>query len=127
MSASSETPPGTPSPRHRSDVTAPGSPGRVWGLPRGVVVLLGTAGAVLTTAGLRAMSDIVGPVFLALVLTIAVSPLRRLLVRRGAKSWIATLVALVTVNVFLLGLAAAMALSIAKLATLLPDYQDKFT
>jgi len=71
------------------------------------------------------MSDIVGPVFLALVLTIAVSPLRRLLVRRGAKGWFATLVALVTVIVFLLGLAAALAFSVAQLATLLPDYQDK--
>jgi AI-2 transport protein TqsA len=97
-----------------------------WALPRGVVVLLGAGGAVLAVAGIRSTSDIVGPVFLALVLTIAVSPLRRLLVQRGVRTWLAALIALVTVNVFLLGMAAAVAYSVAKLATLLPTYQEKF-
>lgn len=107
-------------------VPAADSAAAAWALPRGVVVLLGTAGAVLTAAGLRGFADIAGPVFLALVLTIAVSPLRRLLVRRGVKGWIAGLIALVTVYVFLLGMAAALAYSVAKLATLLPTYEDKF-
>jgi predicted PurR-regulated permease PerM len=102
------------------------SPPASWALPRGVVVLLGTAAAVLTAAGVRSFAGIVGPVFLALVLTIAVSPLRRLLIRRGVKRWLAALIALVVVNVFLLGMAAALALSVAKLASLLPTYQDKF-
>jgi predicted PurR-regulated permease PerM len=95
-------------------------------LPRGVVVLLGTGAAVLTAAGLRGFAEIIGPVFLALVLTIAVSPLRRLLIRRGVASWLAALIALAVVIGFLLGVAAAIALSIAKLATLLPTYQEKF-
>jgi predicted PurR-regulated permease PerM len=95
-------------------------------LPRGVVVLLGTGGAVLTAAGVRSFAGIVGPVFLALILTIAVSPLRRLLVRRGVRGWLAALIALVVVNAFLLGVAAALAFSVAKLATLLPTYEDKF-
>ena len=107
-------------------VPAAGSTAAPWALPRGVVVLLGTAGAVLTAAGLRSFADIVGPVFLALVLTIAVSPLRRLLVKRGVKGWLAALIALVVVNAFLLGVAAALAFSVAKLATLLPTYQDNF-
>ncbi|WP_329000142.1 AI-2E family transporter [Kribbella sp. NBC_00709] len=89
-------------------------------------MLLGTAAAVLIAAGLRGFAGIVGPVFLALTLTIAVSPLRRLLVRQGVKVWIASLTALVVVNAFLLGVAAALALSVAQLATLLPTYQDKF-
>jgi len=97
-----------------------------WALPRGVVVLLGTAAAVLTAAGIRGVADIAGPVFLALILTIAVSPLRRLLVRRGLPRWLAGLVALVTVNVFLLSMAAAVGYSVAKLATLLPTYEDRF-
>ncbi|MEI8412272.1 MULTISPECIES: AI-2E family transporter [unclassified Kribbella] len=105
---------------------APDSSPAPWALPRGVVVLLGTAAAVLTAAGIKGFADIVGPVFLALVLTIAVSPLRRLLVRRGVKGWIAALIALVVVNVFLLGVAAALAYSVAKLASLLPTYQDQF-
>jgi predicted PurR-regulated permease PerM len=117
----------TESPDGQLSAAGPAPGGGPWALPRGVVVLLGTGGAVLTAAGLRGVSDIVGPVFLALILTIAVSPLRRLLVRRGVRGWLATLVALATVVVFLLGLAAALAYSVAKLATLLPSYQDKFT
>jgi AI-2 transport protein TqsA len=105
--------------------SADGSP-PTWALPRGVVVLLGTGAAVLTAAGLRSIPGIVGPVFLALVLTIAVTPLRQLLIRRGVRRWLAALIALVVVIVFLLAVAAALALSLAKLATLLPTYQDKF-
>ena len=126
MSAGSAAPQGGHSPAPGVAVPAADSSRGSWALPRGVVVLLGAAGAVLTTAGLRGTSEIVGPVFLALVLTIAVSPLRRLLVRRGLPVWIAALVALVTVNAFLLGIAAAVALSVAKLATLLPSYQENF-
>ena len=114
----------TESPDGRPPETAPQS--GPWAMPRGVVVLLGTGCAVLTAAGLRSFAGIVGPVFLALVLTIAVSPLRRLLVRRGVRRWLAALIALVVVNVFLLAMAAALALSLAKLATLLPTYQEKF-
>ncbi|MEV0788955.1 AI-2E family transporter [Kribbella sp. NPDC050459] len=98
-----------------------------WALPRGVVVLAGTAFAVLTAVGLRGFSHIVGPTFLALVLTIAVSPLRRLLVRHGVKRWLSALIGLVVVNAILLGVAAALAFSVARLATLLPAYEDKFT
>ena len=97
-----------------------------WSLPRGVVVLLGTAGAIITAGGLHGFSSIAGPVFLALILTIAVSPLRRYLIRRGVRTWIAALIALVVVIAILLGLAAALALSLARLATLLPTYQDTF-
>jgi predicted PurR-regulated permease PerM len=95
-------------------------------LPRGVVVLLGTAAAVVTAAGIRSFAEIVGPVFLALVLTIAVSPLRRSLVRHDVKPWLAGLIALVVVNAFLLGVAAMLIFSVAELAGLLPTYQDKF-
>jgi hypothetical protein len=84
--------------------TSPTEPAAGWALPRGVLVRLGTAGAVLTAAGVRSFADIIGPVFLALVLTIAVSPLRRVLTRRGVKRWIAALIALVVVNALLLGL-----------------------
>lgn len=113
------------SPDERAPAAEPATPS--WALPRGVVVLTGTAGAVLTAIGLRGLSHIAGPVFLALVLTIAVSPLRVLLVRHGVKRWLSALIALVVVNAILLGVAAALAFSVARLATLLPAYQDKFT
>jgi predicted PurR-regulated permease PerM len=60
-------------------------------------------------------------------MTIAVSPLRTLLIRKGVPEWVAALIALVAVIGFLLGLAASLAFSVARLATLLPGYQDKLT
>lgn len=126
MSAGSASPEGGPLPASGSAPTAEARRAS-WPIPRGVVVLLGVASAVLTAAGLRSFADIAGPVFLALVMTIAVSPLRTLLIRRGVQRWVAALVALVTVIGFLVGLAAALALSIARLATLLPSYQGKLT
>jgi AI-2 transport protein TqsA len=97
-----------------------------WALPRGIIVLLGLGGAVLAGAGLRSVRDLAAPLFLALTLTIAVSPLRRLLVRRGAPRWVATIVALAAVYIIVFGLAASIAFSLARLATLLPTYQDDF-
>jgi AI-2 transport protein TqsA len=98
-----------------------------WSVPRGFIVLLSAAGAVVVVAGLRATAGIVGPVFLALVLTIAASPLARWLRRVGLASWLATLVTLVVVYLVLIALAASLALSVARLATLLPQYGPKFT
>jgi AI-2 transport protein TqsA len=46
-------------------------------LPRALVVLLGTTAASITVAGMRGFSSLLGPVFLALVLTIAVHPFRQ--------------------------------------------------
>ncbi|MFC4602542.1 AI-2E family transporter [Rhodococcus kronopolitis] len=102
---------------------APPAPPAV--LPRGVVVLLGMAGAVVAIAGVRAFAGIVGPVFLALMLVVAVQPLGNWLQRKGAPKWVAVIATLTTVNLILLGLVASLAISIAQLATLLPDYADK--
>ncbi|TQF66123.1 AI-2E family transporter [Rhodococcus spelaei] len=83
------------------------------------------AGAVVAVAGIRAFSGVVGPVFLALMLTVAVQPLGNWLQRKGAPRSIAVVATLTTVNLVLLGLVAALVLSIGQLATLLPDYADK--
>ncbi|WP_037065758.1 AI-2E family transporter [Pseudonocardia acaciae] len=105
-------------------VTEP--PKRRWPLPRGLIVLLALAAMVIVAAGLRAFADILGPVFLALILTVAVHPLITRLRRRGAPTWLAVTVTLLATFVIVLGLAAALALSVAQLATLLPEYQDRF-
>jgi AI-2 transport protein TqsA len=102
-------------------------PGVGWSVPRGFIVLLGTAGAVVVVAGLRGVADLAGPVFLALVLTVAAAPLRDRLSRAGVPGWLATLLTLVAVYLVLLALAAALALSVARLATLLPQYGPQFT
>jgi AI-2 transport protein TqsA len=102
-------------------------PGASWSVPRGFIVLLGAAGAVVVVGGLRATAGIVGPVFLALVLTIAAAPLGRLLRRTGLPGWLATLCTLLVVYLVLVALAAALAFSVARLATLLPEYAEKFS
>ena len=94
-------------------------------LPRGTTVLLTAAGAVLVIAGLHEIAGIVAPVFLALVLTVAVHPLDGMLRRWGAKPWAALLLTLATIYLILIGLAAAAAFSLARLATELPQYKGR--
>ncbi|MFD4180714.1 AI-2E family transporter [Rhodococcus sp. NPDC058514] len=106
-------------------VSAPPSPVPPSTLPRGLIVLLGLAAAVVAIAGTRAFAGIVGPVFLALMLVVAVQPLGDWLQRKGAPKWVAALASLTAVNLILFGLVAALALSVAQLATLLPQYADK--
>jgi AI-2 transport protein TqsA len=96
-------------------------------LSPGLLVLLGGAAAVVCLAGLKAVSSIAGPFFLALVLTVAVSPLRRRLTARGAPVWVCATVPLLVVLVALLALAAVLVVSAAQLATVLPQYQAELT
>ena len=96
-----------------------------WVPPRGVVILVGLAAAFIVVAGMRTLQDLIGPVFLALVLTVVVHPIRRMIGRR-MPDWIATVICLVVMYAVLLGLALAIAVSAARFATLLPTYRDKF-
>ena len=91
-------------------------------LPRVALVLLVTACLVVTLAGLRATEHIVGPTFLALVLTITVHPIRRRMVRRGMPEWLVSLVVLLSVIFLLLSVTICMAFAIGRLAALLPTY-----
>ena len=56
--------------------------------PRPVLLLVGMAAGLLVVSGLRNLSDIIGPAFLALVLTIAAQPLRDWAVRMGLPQWV---------------------------------------
>jgi predicted PurR-regulated permease PerM len=93
------------------------------GLPRALVVLLGLAAAVVVVAGLRSMQDLLGPAFLALILTIVIHPLRRRLETR-MPALVATLVCVVVQAGLVLGMGLALVLSMARLASLLPEYSD---
>ncbi|MGZ5398078.1 MAG: AI-2E family transporter [Mycobacterium sp.] len=97
-----------------------------WGLPRGLVVLIGLAATVVAVAGMKEFASILGPVVLALVLTIAIYPLQTWLRRKGFPAWLAMVIALAVIYSILLGLLAAMVVSVAQLATILPAYQEKF-
>ena len=94
------------------------------GLGRGLVLLLGAAAAAVTAAGIRAGAEIVAPVMLSLVLTIAVLPLWRWAKGHGWPGWAATLMALVAACAIVLVLVLGTALAIAKLVELLPQYAE---
>ena len=68
-----------------------------WMLPRGLIILLGLAAALVAALGLREFSDILGPVFLALVLSIAVHPVRRLADRYHLPAWLGIILSLIAV------------------------------
>ncbi|MEV4701741.1 AI-2E family transporter [Actinoplanes sp. NPDC049316] len=95
------------------------------GLPRGLIVLLGLAGAVVAVAGLRIFAEVLAPVFLALMLTVTASPLGAWLIRRGAPAWLAATALVAVVYAVLIALGAALAVSVARLVALMPQYQDR--
>ncbi|HEY5858553.1 MAG TPA: AI-2E family transporter [Aldersonia sp.] len=95
-----------------------------WSLPRGVIVLLGLAGTVVAIAGAKEFASVIGPTFLALMLTVTVQPLPDWLRRKGLPGWLALLIALLMVWGILAVLVVSLVVSVAKLATLLPTYAD---
>ncbi|HEX8347391.1 MAG TPA: AI-2E family transporter [Actinoplanes sp.] len=117
--------PALPLPGPGDGLGHPGAETSTIGLPRGLIVLLGLAGAVVAVAGLRIFAEILAPVFLALMLTVTASPLSSWLIRRGTPAWLAGAALIVTVYVVLLALGAALATSIARLVALLPEYQSQ--
>ncbi|MFD6101100.1 AI-2E family transporter [Nocardia salmonicida] len=105
--------------------TAPSAPPVQWSIPRGLIVLLSLGAGVVTIGGLKAFSGIVGPVFLALMLTIAVQPIQSWARRKGWPAWLGMAAALVAVLAILFGIGGALALSAVQLASLLPEYAGK--
>lgn len=89
-------------------------------------MLLVAAAAVIALAGIKAIDAVVGPVVLALVLTIAVSPIRAWLTRKGAPAWVAVAVPFTVVMVFLIGMVATLTAAVVELAVLVPSYTDEF-
>ncbi|HEV7648495.1 MAG TPA: AI-2E family transporter [Actinophytocola sp.] len=100
----------------------PSGGGPAFGLPRALVVLLCAAAAVVVFAGIQAAAWLVAPTFLALVIVIAVSPIASGLRRHGWPGWLTTLVLVVCVFGTLGFLAVGVIVSVAALATKLPEY-----
>jgi AI-2 transport protein TqsA len=84
-------------------------------------LLLSGACVVIVVAGLRSASGIVGPVMLALSLTIVFYPLRAALERR-LPVWAASVVVVLLAYVLVVGLVLALVVSLGRLAALLPTY-----
>ncbi|MFR9801380.1 AI-2E family transporter [Pseudonocardia sp. RS010] len=91
-------------------------------LPRALVVLLGAAAVVVVLAGVRSVAWLIGPIFMALIVVIAVAPVQSWLRRKGWPGWATTLVLIVLVFAVMLALALGIIFSMARLATELPRY-----
>jgi AI-2 transport protein TqsA len=88
-------------------------------------MLLITAAAVGILAGMRAAGPILGPIFVALVITIAWSPGADWLRRRGSHPTVAALAGIV-IGVAVLGLLVALVwISLVQLQDRLPTYQPR--
>ena len=95
-------------------------------VPRPVVMIVGLAGALIVVIGLRNLSEIIGPSFLALVLTVAAQPLGPWVQRKGLPRWVGTTLAIVLIYAALIGLAVSLLVAGGRFATLLPSYQEQF-
>jgi predicted PurR-regulated permease PerM len=94
-------------------------------MPRGLVLLLGAAAAVITVAGIRAAAWLVAPTLLALVIVIVVSPVIKWLRGRGVPAWAATLALVLLVYGVLVAFGVVVIASFANLAALLSRYGDR--
>ncbi|GGS93446.1 AI-2E family transporter [Nonomuraea spiralis] len=95
-------------------------------VPRALILLVGIAGAVIALFGLREINSIVGPVVLALVLVIAVAPVRSWLAARRAPTWVQVAVPFLVVVLMLLGMVGILTISVTQLVSLLPSYTKQF-
>jgi AI-2 transport protein TqsA len=118
--------PVTPSPS-TTGLRANGAGPRVPVLPRALVVLLGAAAVVVVLAGVRAVAWLIGPIFMALIVVIAVAPVQSWLRRKGWPGWATTLVLVLLVFAVMLALALGIIFSMARLATELPQYAPSAT
>ena len=90
--------------------------------PFALTLLFGAAALTIALAGARAIADIVGPVFLALVLTVTLHPIRIWLERHRFPAVVASIVLLLAAYLVLGLLTLALIVSVAQLAELLPQY-----
>jgi AI-2 transport protein TqsA len=97
-----------------------------YSLPRGLIILLGIAAALVAALGMRQFSGILGPVLLALVLSIAVHPVRRFADRRGFPAWLGVILSLIAVYGIVAGLFFILVVSGIQFAALLQDYAPQF-
>ncbi|MFC6085554.1 AI-2E family transporter [Sphaerisporangium aureirubrum] len=95
-------------------------------LPRALVILLTGAAAIVVLAGIKEVASIAGPLLLALVLTVAVSPIRDWLVRRRAPHWLVVAVPFAAVLVVLLGMVGILTAAVVQMAVLAPSYAPQF-
>ena len=95
------------------------------GVPRAVLLLGAAAAAIVVIAGMQFSAWLLGPVFLAMVVVIAASPVAHWLRRKGVPDWLATTALIVLVYAMIAILVLVLVVSVASLASLLPTYADR--
>ncbi|MFC5266077.1 AI-2E family transporter [Kribbella qitaiheensis] len=90
--------------------------------PFALTLLLGAAAFTIAMAGVSSIADIIGPVFLALVITVTLHPIRRRLERYRLPEWVASIIMLLAAYLLLFLLTLALIVSVAQLAALIPGY-----
>ncbi|WP_082491934.1 AI-2E family transporter [Leifsonia sp. Root4] len=92
---------------------------------RNAFILMGLGGATLAAFGLGAIAGIFAPVFLGLVLTICVHPLRMWMQGHGVPRGIATGTVILAVVAVLLALGYAILVAFGQFGALLHNYSDQ--
>ena len=92
---------------------------------RNAFILIGLGGATVTAFGLAAIAGIFAPVFLGVVLTICVHPLRVWLEKRGVPRGIGTASVIIAVVLLLAGLGYAMLVAFGQFGALLQEFSDQ--
>ena len=98
---------------------------RTSAIPRALIILLGAAAVVITVAGVRAVAWLAGPLLLALIVVIAVYPIKTWLMRKGWPAWAAILSLIVVIYGTLVVLAAFLVASASQLEALLSQNAAK--
>lgn len=112
-------------------ITDSGKPSSGTGVPgtgsSGTKVLISLAAAVIVLIGLSRISSIVGPVFLALVLTICVYPVKQRLMARGVPPVLAGMATILSVYAMIGALVASLWVSAVQLTRLLPQFAPQIS
>ncbi len=88
-------------------------------------LLFGVAALSIALAGVSAISNIVGPVFMALVITITLHPIRLRLERGRLPEWAQSVLMLASAVLLLALFAVALMVSVVQLASILPEYTEQ--
>jgi AI-2 transport protein TqsA len=94
-------------------------------LSRTLSLLVGAAAFVIVLTGIKAAAGIVGPLMLALALTILFHPLRVRLERRVHRV-VATILVLLAAYLMIILFALTLVVSLGRLASLVTDYESQF-
>ena len=97
--------------------------GAALGLTPSLRLLLSLAAGAIVLVFMRSAASVINPLLLAVVVTMAVSPLLHLLVCKGLPLWLAWLVTVVITLVAVAAVVTAGLIGVARLATEVPRYQ----